>query len=237
MGCDGVWDTLSNQQVIDEICNTTVEDVSKAAAGVLDLCIKREADDNLTLLVVKLGEVPEEPRSVEVTAGNFLKTKDKEALEQYAAFCLRFGFSLTKEMRPKAPPAASLSSAAPVPGHRYAGLPLPAPTLASMSSGPRATAESVAGTMQMKVTSKRPAKFYISSARAMLAGTEGASTTLEVLGLGNAVPNAAAVAAALSRDGHSLTATETSSVEVVSQAAKRSVQVPQLRIVLKCVPA
>jgi len=62
-----------------------------------------------------------------MTPGNFIKAKDKEVLAQYVEFCLRFGFALKKEMVPKAPPVASLSPTAPVPGPgRFASLPPPA---------------------------------------------------------------------------------------------------------------
>ncbi|CAE8723164.1 unnamed protein product, partial [Polarella glacialis] len=101
-------------------------DLGDTLAKTLQLCIDKEADDNLTLLAIELGVAPEEARSVTLSPGNFLKTRDKEVLDQYTSFCLRFGFSLEKEMKPKCPPAAALSPVEPVPGPRFSSLPAPA---------------------------------------------------------------------------------------------------------------
>mmetsp|Transcript_46120 Transcript_46120/g.147291 ORF Transcript_46120/g.147291 Transcript_46120/m.147291 type:complete len:686 (+) Transcript_46120:60-2117(+) len=137
LACDGVWDTFSSERVAKEVCQTDGDDLGSNLARTLSLCIDKEADDNLTLLAVELGAAPEEQRRLEVTAGNFLKTKDKEVLEQYEAFCLRFGFALKREMVPKAPPKAALAETTPVPAPgRFASLPAPAAAMTAEAAAP-----------------------------------------------------------------------------------------------------
>uniref|UniRef100_A0A7S0FYL7 guanylate kinase n=1 Tax=Pyrodinium bahamense TaxID=73915 RepID=A0A7S0FYL7_9DINO len=138
LACDGVWDTFSSERVAKEVCETNGSaDLGGKLERVLQLCIEKEADDNLTLLAIELGAAPEEPRKLEVTPGNFLKTKDSEVLEQYEAFCLRFGFALKREMVPKAPPKAALSETQPVPAPgRFASLPAPAVAAAPEAVAP-----------------------------------------------------------------------------------------------------
>eukprot|EP00747_Dinoflagellata_sp_TGD_P196277 gnl/TRDRNA2_/TRDRNA2_66155_c0_seq1.p1 gnl/TRDRNA2_/TRDRNA2_66155_c0~~gnl/TRDRNA2_/TRDRNA2_66155_c0_seq1.p1 ORF type:complete len:675 (-),score=184.51 gnl/TRDRNA2_/TRDRNA2_66155_c0_seq1:58-2082(-) len=123
LACDGVWDTFSSERVVDEICKKADGDLGDALANLLKLCIDKEADDNLTVMAIELGAATEQAKkTVNVSAGDFLKVKDKEVLEHYSAFCLRYGFELKKEMVPKAPPKAALTEATPVPGPRYAAL-------------------------------------------------------------------------------------------------------------------
>mmetsp|Transcript_32467 Transcript_32467/g.86463 ORF Transcript_32467/g.86463 Transcript_32467/m.86463 type:complete len:680 (-) Transcript_32467:112-2151(-) len=126
VACDGIWDVFSSQRVVDEITNSGEPDLGATLSKVLQLCIDKEADDNLTLMAVELGAAATEERTVNMTAGNFLKTKDKEIMQEYTSFCLRFGFALSKEMKPKVPPEAVLTPATLVPGARYAALPKPA---------------------------------------------------------------------------------------------------------------
>ncbi|CAE7332680.1 PPM1B, partial [Symbiodinium natans] len=109
LACDGIWDTLSNEQVVQHVCKAS-KDLGDTVAGVLRLCIDKEADDNLTLVAVELGSVPLSEPSTTVSAGDFLKAKDPAVLDQYASFCLRFGFAIRREMQPKAPPKAVLTS-------------------------------------------------------------------------------------------------------------------------------
>eukprot|EP00929_Paragymnodinium_shiwhaense_P065237 TRINITY_DN32720_c0_g1_i1.p1 TRINITY_DN32720_c0_g1~~TRINITY_DN32720_c0_g1_i1.p1 ORF type:complete len:717 (-),score=200.45 TRINITY_DN32720_c0_g1_i1:65-2215(-) len=129
IGCDGVWDTLSSQQVVDAVCKAEEgSDLGAVVQKVLDTCIAKEADDNLSLLAVRIGEevAADKANELEVTAGNFLKTKDKEVIEQYEAFCMRFGYELKKEMVPKKPPIAKLSKVEEAkPGPRFLKLPMP----------------------------------------------------------------------------------------------------------------
>jgi len=127
VGCDGIWDTLSNERAVDEVCKADHSaDLGDIVAKFLETCIQKEADDNLTLMAIELGSVAEEPRTVTVSPGNFLKVKDKEVIDQYVAFCLRFGHALKKEMVLKAPPRAALEAVAAVPAPgRYSSLPAP----------------------------------------------------------------------------------------------------------------
>eukprot|EP00435_Cladocopium_sp_Y103_P033997 s70_g8.t1 len=121
LACDGIWDTISNQQAVDRICKVP-GDLGELLESVLHFCIDREADDNLTLLAVELGAVQEESATAcSVSAGGFLKTKDSEVLEQYALFCQRFGYSIQKEMRPKGPPVVKLSKVDPCSEPLYGG--------------------------------------------------------------------------------------------------------------------
>ena len=75
LGCDGIWDTLSNEQVVQHVCSAS-KDVGDTVAGILHLCIDKEADDNLTLIAVELGSIPFAEPSTTVSAGDFLKAKD-----------------------------------------------------------------------------------------------------------------------------------------------------------------
>eukprot|EP00434_Breviolum_minutum_P017253 symbB.v1.2.015230.t1/scaffold1132.1/size136097/1 len=114
LACDGIWDTISNQQAVDRICKSS-GDIGEVLESVLHFCIEKEADDNLTLLAIELGSIPYEQSTTSMSAGDFLKTKDAEVLEQYASFCKRFGFSIQKEMQVKGPPTVSLSKTEPTP--------------------------------------------------------------------------------------------------------------------------
>lgn len=135
LACDGVWDTFSSERIVNEVCKAGDScDIGDTLARTLQLCIDKEADDNLTLMVVKLGAADalgEEVQRCEVSPGNFLKTKDTEALEHYVSFCARFGYTLSKEMVPKKPPSAKLLAAGSAPGPRFANLPPPAPPQAA----------------------------------------------------------------------------------------------------------
>mmetsp|Transcript_39640 Transcript_39640/g.88827 ORF Transcript_39640/g.88827 Transcript_39640/m.88827 type:complete len:651 (+) Transcript_39640:43-1995(+) len=107
LASDGIWDTLSNEQVVQHV-RTAAEQLGDTVARVLSLCIEKEADDNLTLLAVELGAVPVSKPRTSILAGDFLKAKDPDVLDQYASFCLRFGFKIHRELKPKAPPTISL---------------------------------------------------------------------------------------------------------------------------------
>lgn len=76
LACDGIWDTISNQQAVDRICKSS-GDIGEVLESVLHFCIEKEADDNLTLLAIELGSIPYE-QSTSMSAGDFLKTKDAE---------------------------------------------------------------------------------------------------------------------------------------------------------------
>ena len=80
LGCDGVWDTMGNEEVVQHVCKSS-KDVGDTVAGVLQRCIDKEADDNLTLLAVELGSVPLSEPSTMVKAGDFLKEKDPAVSE------------------------------------------------------------------------------------------------------------------------------------------------------------
>eukprot|EP00928_Gymnodinium_smaydae_P020310 TRINITY_DN17853_c0_g2_i1.p1 TRINITY_DN17853_c0_g2~~TRINITY_DN17853_c0_g2_i1.p1 ORF type:complete len:489 (-),score=115.72 TRINITY_DN17853_c0_g2_i1:50-1369(-) len=208
IGCDGVFDTLYTKQVVDMVCKPDVN-VGEAVAGVLKHCIEKDADDNLTLLAVRLGDVTAVPRSTEMSAGNFLKTKDKEVLEQYETFCLKFGWALKKEMVPKKPPIANLSETSPVPGLRFAHLPPVAKAVESSPAAENKPASAFDGAIEMKVSTKHPASFYIRAAEAFLKGVEArpaapgreavaakaAVDVLQISGTGDAVASAVAAAA------------------------------------------
>lgn len=127
VACDGVWDTLSSEAVAKDVSEAEAEpDLGTRLSKILQKCISKEADDNLTLLAVELGAAPEEARQFQVTAGDFLKTKDSEVQQQYQSFCRRFGYALKREIVPKAPPKAALTPAEPVPAlGRFAELPAP----------------------------------------------------------------------------------------------------------------
>ncbi|CAK9069843.1 unnamed protein product [Durusdinium trenchii] len=115
LACDGIWDTISNEQAVERICKSDVEDLGVVLESLLHFCIDREADDNLTLLAVELGSIPHKEQTTSMSAGNFLKTKDEEVLQQYAAFCKRFGYCIHKEVQEKGPPVVSLSKTEPTP--------------------------------------------------------------------------------------------------------------------------
>jgi len=114
LGCDGVWDTMGNEEVVQRVCKSS-KDVGDTVAGVLQRCIDKEADDNLTLLAVELGSVPLSEPSTTVSAGDFLKEKDPAVLEQYQSFCLRAGYAIAREQQPKAPPKVVITEAARTP--------------------------------------------------------------------------------------------------------------------------
>lgn len=134
VACDGIWDVFSTARVVEELTKTADLELGERASKLLELCLTKEADDNLTLMLIELGSVPAQEGAVSVTAGDFLKTKDKDVLEQYVSFCLRFGFALTKEMKPKSPPTAALAAVPAVPGVRYAALPKP-PVVGGQGAG------------------------------------------------------------------------------------------------------
>jgi len=119
LGCDGVFDVFSNERVVKEVCRSDIPDLGDRLEALLRLCLEKEADDNMTIMAVELGEVAVSDtasNSVVISPGSFLKEKDKEVLQHYASFCKRFGWALTKEIVPKAPPQASLTEVMPEPG-------------------------------------------------------------------------------------------------------------------------
>eukprot|EP00913_Durusdinium_trenchii_P012187 g11446.t1 len=139
LACDGIWDTISNEQAVERICKSDVEDLGVVLESLLHFCIDREADDNLTLLAVELGSIPHKEQTTSMSAGNFLKTKDEEVLQQYAAFCKRFGYCIHKEVQEKGPPVVSLSKTDP-------GLQEPTPVLPRFPLNEAKTSRSTAPT-------------------------------------------------------------------------------------------
>ena len=81
LACDGIWDTISNEQAVERVCKSEKSDLGEALESLLNFCIDREADDNLTLLAVELGSIPKTEQTSSLSAGNFLKTKDEEVPE------------------------------------------------------------------------------------------------------------------------------------------------------------
>ncbi|CAK0873040.1 unnamed protein product [Prorocentrum cordatum] len=59
-------------------------------------CIEKHADDNLTLAAVELGAVCRLAPVISVMPFGFLRATDEEVLQQYDAFCRRFGRSLER---------------------------------------------------------------------------------------------------------------------------------------------
>ena len=102
LACDGIWDTLSNEQVVQHVCKAS-KDLGDTVAGVLRLCIDKEADDNLTLVAVELGSVPLSEPSTTVSAGDFLKAKDPAVSAAQSSERSRFD-------APEAPGAEGLQS-------------------------------------------------------------------------------------------------------------------------------
>lgn len=224
IACDGVWDTLSGQKVIDEARNgTSGEDLGAKLGRILELCISKDADDNLTLVALEIGITADVPRTLRVSPGNFLKTKDKEVLEQYSAFCLRFGYVLERVQMPKAPPVASLKEApAAAPGPRFAGL--PPPDSGPATEAPAAVASGLAALParrpQLRVNSKRSVPEWLKDAQE-LSATGGDSMELEVIALGRAVNRAAAVIATLQSNGFILKGLSTGLSEFGCQSGER----------------
>ncbi|CAJ1422779.1 unnamed protein product [Effrenium voratum] len=137
LACDGIWDCLSNQQVVDKVCRgTNGKDLGKTVEELLQLCIRREADDNLTLVAIELGAVEPKDDTVTMNAGDFLKARREEVLEQYNAFALRFGYCIEKNTQEQGPPSLALVKTEPnPPERRFPAWPLP--TKASSSSSPK----------------------------------------------------------------------------------------------------
>jgi len=98
VACDGVWDTFRTEQVVDRLCkkNKDAEPGSKLAMFLM-FCIEKHADDNLTLAVVELGAARTLAPVLSVMPFGFLRATDDEVLEQYDAFCRRFGRSLERQ--------------------------------------------------------------------------------------------------------------------------------------------
>lgn len=98
VACDGVWDTFRTEQVVDRLCKTNkdAEPGSKLAMFLM-FCIEKHADDNLTLAVVELGAARTLAPVLSVMPFGFLRATDDEVLEQYDAFCRRFGRSLERQ--------------------------------------------------------------------------------------------------------------------------------------------
>merc|ERR1712129_251095 len=159
----------------------------------------------------------------------------------YEEFCLKFGYSLKKEMVPKAPPKAALSEATPVPGPRFAALPALQPKVQA-AAGAAGEAEKGSGPPStrpvrqvMKITAQRNSTFYVHAARQLMKDTEEklAPSKLEVQALGNAIPVMASVVLAMSDDGHQVVGIATDMVEVVTSSSQRKQQTPRLTIVVK----
>lgn len=204
IACDGVFDTISNEKLVAAVCQRDAEgDLGRRLADTLELCIKQDCDDNMTLLAIELGDdVPLVDVTTEVSAGGFAKAKDSEVVEQYVAFCKRFGYGIKKEMQQKGPPLALLEALPPAPG-RFAHLPAP------QSAPPEepekeSTAETAGGTVVVKVTVQRPLAVILTAARQLLEGDGEAAPlpSIEVQGLGNAMPKAASVVVALVNEGY-----------------------------------
>lgn len=156
LACDGVWDTISNEKALEEVRKENGDaNLGDALARTLALCISKEADDNLTLMAIELGAVPEEPRTVSVLPGNFLKAH-ADVLEHYASFCLRFGFAIARESRPKQAPIASLTAAEPAPS-LFAGLPPPRPAQETAPAAPEAPPPALPASAELPKAVEKPA--------------------------------------------------------------------------------
>jgi serine/threonine protein phosphatase PrpC len=209
LGCDGVFDCLSNEQLVKEVCEQDESaELGSVLAKTLQLLIKKDSDDNMSLVAIKLGRVEAADAALEVTAGDFLKTKDKEVLEQYVAFCKRYGYELKKEMVPKAPPKAALTFLGPVP-RRYEALAAPAAATVTESPQRPAAKNAAEGTdvKRVRVTAQKSAKFYCHAFKKMLEGEldgKAAPASIEISALGNAISVATAAASLMQSEGFSI---------------------------------
>jgi len=201
IACDGVFDTISNDQLVTKVCRAdTICDLGTRLAGALDLCISKDCDDNMTLVAFELAsDVEPASPSVELTVGGFTKEKDPEVLDKYTAFCKRFGFEIRKEFQKRGPPIAVLETLPPSPG-RFADLPEP------QAATVEEFADQLDTPLVVKVTAQKPLAAVLAAARHLLEGDHAAmpQASIEVQGLGNAVPNAASVALALNKEGFRL---------------------------------
>lgn len=233
IACDGVFDTISNEQLVQMVCRRDDDaDLGLAVAKTLDHCIAKECDDNMTLLAVELVVGVEPLQETEVTAGNFTKMKDSEVVEQYKAFCKRFGYELTKEMQKKGPPQAVLTAIPAVPG-RYADLPEPPDVTEEKPATPAPGDEPLV----LKVTMAKPVASYVKAAQQLFEGDDEkpALDRIEVQALGNAVPIAALVATELMAKGFTLVsvATDYPTMTPTRQGpSSRETQVARLKVLL-----
>ncbi|CAJ1335531.1 unnamed protein product [Effrenium voratum] len=255
LACDGIWDCLSNQQVVDKVCRgTNGKDLGKTVEELLQLCIRREADDNLTLVAIELGAVEPKDDTVTMNAGDFLKAR-REEVPRYNAFALRFGYCIEKNTQ--------VSNTRESKANRFIG----PPSLDALEKRLRARGTETEEKIQTRLrNAKSELEFYEQNAdmfngrlinddlglatrrlqnmmrqwypqlvhvvevtgnpadhlqaiREHLSAMKGhkAPAEIQILGAGNDMPTAAAVSAALQREGHRLVALETS-----TQAAEAS---------------
>lgn len=124
LACDGIWDQASSEEVMDEIRDKASDGASLGDVldEILSQQIENGADDNLTLMALQLGVdlVPLTQTQHAVRAGDFLAAKNKHVLDQYQAFCLRFGYSIKKKGD-----EVCLEKTKAFPEQQYAHLPIP----------------------------------------------------------------------------------------------------------------
>jgi len=60
IACDGIWDVLSNKECLDmvqQIFNEGEQNIGKVCEEMLDLCLKKESRDNMSMIIVTLPAV------------------------------------------------------------------------------------------------------------------------------------------------------------------------------------
>ena len=72
VACDGIWDVLSNQQCVDLISRIFSEgerNLGLVCEEVMDVCLKKDSNDNMTVILASFPGNPKSPKSVGLQRG------------------------------------------------------------------------------------------------------------------------------------------------------------------------
>jgi len=86
LACDGVFDVLTSQQLVDRAAALWRDDLGDMCKDIVLECMQKESRDNMTLMAVVLAAGTASPPADIMTPGGYMTEKDDEVKQKYKEF-------------------------------------------------------------------------------------------------------------------------------------------------------